>query len=513
MAGYTSHFHNNFLALVTPETTESRGDVWGFSLIYTGSFSVDVEKSPQGPLRATLGLNPYQFAWPLAPGETFTAPECVAVYSDTGVGGMSRKLHNLYRKNLIRSKFATETRPSLLNSWEGLYFAYNQSTVLDLAKASADLGVKLFVLDDGWFGNQWPRNNDTMGLGDWQVNTAKFPDGLGALVDQVTELQSGNSSDKMRFGLWFEPEMVNPNSTLYSKHPDWVLHAADYPRTLRRSQLVLNLALPEVQEHVINSVASILDSAKVTYVKWDNNRGMHETETSYSGHSYMLGLYKVLDTLSARFPDVLFEGCASGGGRFDPGMLHYFPQSWTSDNTDGLDRIGIQFGTSLAYPPSAMGAHVSVVPNEQVGRVTPLAFRAHVAMMGGSFGFELNPSHLSESDLAAIPGLVALGEKVNPIVVQGDMYRLQLPEDSNWPAAMWITKDGSEAAVFYFQTRSNNNHQLPYLKLQGLDAGARYSIDGSRNVTFSGATLMNVGVQYKFPVADYGSRVMLLEKQ
>ncbi|KXJ91539.1 alpha-galactosidase [Microdochium bolleyi] len=514
LAGYSSHYHNPFLALVSPDTTESRGDAWGFSLIYTGSFSVDVEKSSQGFTRATLGLNPLQFSWPLKPGETFTTPECVAVYSDAGVGGMSRKLHNLMRKNLIRHKAATEVKPALLNSWEGLYFAYNQSTVTKLARSTADLGIKLFVLDDGWFGNEFPRTNDSLGLGDWQVNKARFPNGLGPMVDEITQMQAGNSSDKLRFGLWFEPEMVNPNSTLYRKHPDWVLHAADYPRTVRRNQLVLNLALPEVQEHVINSVANVLDSAKISYVKWDNNRGMHETENSYTSHQYMLGLYRVLDTLTTRFPDVLWEGCASGGGRFDPGILHYFPQSWTSDNTDGLDRIGIQFGTSLAYPASAMGAHISVVPNHQAGRVTPLSFRAHVAMMGGSFGLELNPADLSDEETAELPALLALADQVAPAVVQGDMYRLALPEVSNWPAAMFVAKDGAKAVVFYFQQRSNVNIAgIPYLKLQGLDAGARYSIDGGANGTYTGATLMNVGMQYQFPVKDFGSRVFLLEKQ
>ncbi|KAF4889337.1 Alpha-galactosidase 2 [Colletotrichum fructicola] len=507
--GYSSHLHNPFLALISPDTTESQGEAWGFSLVYTGSFSAEVEKGSQGFTRAMIGFNPYQLSWPLGPGETLTTPEVVAIYSNTGIGGMSRKFHRLYRKHLMRSKFVTEPRPALLNSWEGLYFNYNESTVYDLAQEAAQLGVKLFVLDDGWFGQEYPRLNDTAGLGDWTVNPTRFPDGLPALVTKVTNLQVTNSSDKLQFGLWFEPEMVNPNSTLYHEHPDWALHAGPYPRTIRRNQLVLNVALPEVQEYIIESVSSILSSAPVTYVKWDNNRGFHETPTPGIGLSYMLGMYHVFETLTSRFPDVLWEGCASGGGRFDSGVLHYFPQIWTSDNTDALDRISIQFGTSLAYPLAAMGAHVSAVPNHQTTRTIPIKFRAHVAMMGGSFGLELNPAEISDEDKVQIPELLALNEVVNPIVIGGDLWRLNLPEESNWPAALVISEDGSQAVLFYYQVRSWYNHALPRLRLQGLDPNASYSLDG--NGTYSGATLMNTGVQYAFE-GDYDSRVVIIKK-
>ncbi|KAK1968795.1 melibiase [Colletotrichum sublineola] len=507
--GYSSHLHNPFLALVSPDTTESQGEAWGFSLVYTGSFSVEVEKGSQGFTRAMLGFNPYQLSWPLGPGETLTTPEVVAVYSQTGVGGLSRKYHRLYRNHLMRGKYVDQTRPALLNSWEGLYFDYNASTVYDLAQEAAQLGVKLFVLDDGWFGEEYPRVNDTAGLGDWKANPNRFPNGLPALVNKVIDVEVTNSSDKLLFGLWFEPEMVNPNSTLYKTHPDWVLHAGSYPRTERRSQLVLNVALPEVQEFIIDSVSSILSSAPISYVKWDNNRGFHETPVPGIGHSYMLGIYHVFEVLTSRFPNVLFEGCASGGGRFDPGVLHYFPQIWTSDNTDALDRIFIQFGTSLAYPPAAMGAHVSAVPNHQTGRTIPIKFRAHVAMMGGSFGLELNPADISSEDKAQISSLMALSERVNPLVIGGDLWRLNLPEDSNWPAAMIISEDGSQAVLFYFQIRSFNNHALPRLRLQGLDPAASYSLDN--NGTYSGATLMSTGVQYAFE-GDYDSRVVMIQR-
>ncbi|KAK8079087.1 alpha-galactosidase C [Apiospora phragmitis] len=446
----------------------------GFLLIYTGSFAVDVEKGSQGFIRAMLGLNPYHLSWNLGPGESLTSPECVATYSENGIGGVSRLFHRLFRNHLMKSKFAVEPRPVLLNSWEGLFFDYNESRIYNLAQESAELGVKLFVLDDGWFGNEYPRVIDNAGLGDWQANKDRFPNGLGPLVDQVTALNSANSSDKLQFGLWFEPEMVNPNSTLYHEHSDWALHAGDYPRTLTRSELVLNVALPEVQDFIIESLSAILGNTSVTYVKWDNNRAIHEMPSDGVAHAYMLGLYRVFDVLTTRFPDVIWEGCASGGGRFDPGILQYFPQVWTSDDTDALQRLYTQFGTSLAYPPSAMGAHVSVVPNQQTGRTIPLQFRAHVALMGGSFGFELDPTELSDADRRQIPGLIALAEEIALVIV-----------------------------------RSTYNQPTPYLRLQGLDPAARYTVNGTD--TYSGATLMRMGLQYRFK-GEYDSKVVLIEK-
>ncbi|KAJ5797769.1 uncharacterized protein N7503_007065 [Penicillium pulvis] len=508
--GYASHLHNPFLALVDPATTESSGEAWGFSLVYSGSFSVDVEKGSQGFTRAMLGFNPGQLSWPLARGETLNSPECVAVYSSNGVGGMSRSLHRLYRNHLIKSKFATDDRPPLLNSWEGLGFDYNATSIYHLAQESAELGVRMFVLDDGWFGDKYARTSDTEGLGDWVPNPRRFPDGLADTVSNITDLKSGNTSTNLRFGIWMEPEMVNPNSSLYREHPDWALHAGPYPRTQRRNQLVLNLALPEVQEFVIESVSNILNTANISYVKWDNNRGIHEMPSPSTDHAYMLGIYKVFTNLTTQFPDVLWEGCASGGGRFDPGVLQFFPQIWASDDTDAIERITIQTGTSLAYPPSAMGAHLSAVPNQQTGRTLPVAFRGHVAMMGGSFGLELDPATTPEADKAALPGLIALSEKVNPLVLKGDMYRLSLPEDSNWPAVLFISEDGTQAVLFYFQLNPRVDHSIPWIKMQGLAPEAMYSVEGKG--TYSGATLMNIGLQFPFDT-DYGSKVVFLEKQ
>ena len=454
-------------------------------------------------------MNKYQLSWDLKPGETLTSPECVAVYSNAGVGGMSRKYHHLYRHNLIKSHFIHEPKPPLLNSWEGLYFDYDEKKIEKLATAAAGLGIKLFVLDDGWFGNTHPRVDDKAGLGDWTVNSVRFPNGLRSAIEKVTQLSVAGSDEKMKFGIWIEPEMVSPKSELYTKHPDWVMSAGLHDRSEARNQLVLNLALPEVQSTIIDSISSLLEDATISYVKWDHNRAIHESSAPQNYHAYILGMYKVFDALTSRFPDVLWEGCAAGGGRFDPGVLQYFPQIWTSDNMDGIDRIHTQFGTSVVYPLATMGAHVGAVPFHVTGRTQSFEFRAHVAMMGGSFGFELDPDRLEETDRSKIPGLIALAEKINPIIIKGDLWRLRLPGTSQHPAAMVISEDGSQAVLFAFQMLSTTMHEVPVLKLQGLDPSAKYRFDGDK--VFSGATLMNGGVQFTFK-GDYVSKVVLLER-
>lgn len=507
--GFSSHFHNPFLTIFPSATTESHGDAYGMSLVYSGSFQAEVEHSSQGLTRAIIGMNPNQLSWPLAAGQSFTSPECVSVYSSAGIGGMSQKFHRLFRKHLIRSKHVEETRPVLLNSWEGLYFDFDQEKIHRLAEQSASLGAKLFVLDDGWFGTKHPRLKDNAGLGDWVPNRDRFPDGLKPFAEKVTQIKVAGSEEKLRFGLWVEPEMVNPRSVLYEEHPEWVMHAGKYPRTEARSQLVLNLALKEVQDYIIDSMTKILEDSKISYIKWDHNRGTHESSSPAAFHAYILGMYRVFDVLTTRFPDILWEGCASGGGRFDPGLLAYFPQIWTSDNMDPLDRLSIQFGTSLAYPASTMGAHIPTVPNHVTGRVTPMTFRAHVAMMGGSFGLELDPEKIPEEDRALIPGLISMSEKISPVVIGGDLWRLRLPEDSNFPAGMYVTEDRAKAVLFAFQIRKIVTHNFPVLKLQGLDPQAEYTLDGEGG--YSGATLMNGGIQLRFG-SDYDSKVIVIER-
>ncbi|KAF2206558.1 glycoside hydrolase family 36 protein [Cercospora zeae-maydis SCOH1-5] len=511
--GYSSHLHNPFFALIDPTTTESTGEAWGFNLIYTGSFAATTERFSTGYVRVLLGLNELHSTLAVAPGETFTSPEAVAVYSSEGLGGMSRSFHGLYRNHLSRSHFTHETRPILLNSWEGLGFNYTDTSMVKLASEAEALGVKLFVNDDGWFGVKYPRNNDTLGLGDWTPNPAKFPNGLGPYVASVNNITTaGPDSAPMKFGIWVEPEMVDPNSTLYHEHPDWVMKSGQHTQTLTRNQLVLNVALPEVQEFIINFVSNLIDNANVEYIKWDNNRAIHEMPSPSTDHKYILGLYHIIDTLTTKYPQVLWEGCASGGGRFDAGLLHYWPQSWTSDNTDGSDRLTIQMGTSLAYPPSAMGCHVSKVPNGLTSRNISIAYRAHVALMCGSFGFELNPHELSPEESAAIPGIMDIANRIGPIIISGDFYRLRLPEESNWPAVQFISANESTAVVFAFQQTAAIKPAPPPLRLQGLDPEARYWNDYD-NSTYSGKTYMNGGMNLDFPTVDYQSMMVWLYKQ
>nr|POF12937.1 alpha-galactosidase 2 [Quercus suber] len=509
--GYSSHVHNPFFALVSPTTTETTGEAWGFNLVYTGSFAATAERFSHGFIRVLLGLNPLHSSIPVQPGETFTSPEAVAIYSSAGLGGMSRSFHDLYRNHLSRSKHTFETRPILLNSWEGLGFDINETALVKLAGEADGLGIQLFVNDDGWFGDEYPRDNDTMGLGDWTPNPAKFPDGLGPYVQQVNQytVTSYNVTQPLRFGIWVEPEMVNPNSTLYHEHPEWVMHAGDHARTLTRNQLVLNVGLPEVQDYIISAISKVIDSANITYIKWDNNRGIHEMPDPAADHKYMLGLYRLIDNLTTTYPDILWEGCASGGGRFDPGLLHYWPQHWTSDNTDASQRLTIQMGTSLAYPPSAMGCHVSAVPNGITNRNISIDYRAHVAMMCGSFGFELNPSELSAEETAAIPSIMSTAAKVNPIVISGAFYRLALPDVTNWPAAQFVSKDGNTAIVFTYQQKAVVKPAAPPLKFQGLDREARYW-NSADNATYTGATYMNAGLNLVFATADYQSQLDLV---
>lgn len=491
--------------MVSPETTEHHGPAYGFSLVWSGSFSFEVEQHSTNRVRVLAGLNPLHLSYPLKPGETFHSPEGVAVYSANGLGGMSRHLHRLYRDHLCRSRWVHEPRPTLMNIWEGMYFDFEAKDVYARAQSAAGFGVKLLVMDDGWFGVRYPRVNEDAGLGDWVPNPARFPEGLPKLIADVTAIDVTTESNptKLKFGLWIEPEMVNPASELYEAHPDWVLHAANRPRTLRRKQLVLDLSKVQVQDHIISTVEAVLSSGDISYVKWDNNRAMHELPSPATAYRYILGLYRVLDVLTNKFPDVLFEGCASGGGRFDPGMFHYWPQNWVSDDTDGLERLLSQWGCTLAYPASAMGCHVSS-GDHQVGRTTPLDFRATVAMMGGSFGFEFDLALLNEDDRAYIPAMIALAEEVNPYVVGGDQFRLADPA-SNYPAVFYLARDRSKGVLLAFQIHARIRIDIPPIRFVGIDAAALYDVGGK---VHAGTELLNFGLCLQWKVADYQSQVV-----
>ncbi len=478
--GTSSHNENPFIALVRPETTEDYGDAYGFCLVYSGSFSAEVSGEQYGTTRVQMGIQPFGFEWQLGCGESFQAPEAIMVYSANGLGEMSRRFHKIIRKNLCRGKFRDTERPVLINNWEATYFDFNQDKILDFAQRAKGVGVDLLVLDDGWFGK---RDLDNCSLGDWVVNKKKLPDGLEGLCQKINQMG-------MQFGLWFEPEMVSPDSDLYRSHPDWCIHTNDRPRTQSRQQLVLDLTRPEVCDYIIDAVCSVISSCPISYVKWDMNRSITEMPRKGFAHRYVLGLYRVLEEITARFPNVLFESCSGGGGRFDAGMLYYMPQTWTSDDTDGVERLYIQEGTGLVYPISSMGAHISAVPNHQVGRITPLAFRSKVALMG-RFGLELDLAKLDDASLETISKEICLYKKYQQDIHQGDLYRLLSPYKGRTAAYEIVSEN--RVLVFVMNIAGAPNQAPVTMKLKGLDPSGRY-VDCNTGAVYHGSTLMGAGI-------------------
>ncbi|TFD96991.1 alpha-galactosidase [Jeotgalibacillus sp. R-1-5s-1] len=495
--GVSSSWHNPFLALCSPDTSENEGEAIGLNLIYSGNFRAIVEVDTYDTTRLMIGLNPFDFSWALGSGESFQTPEAVLVYSASGLNGMSQSFHSLYQDRLIRGAWKTKERPVLLNNWEATYFDFDEKKLVSLADSASDLGIELFVLDDGWFEG---RNNDTTSLGDWTADLKKLPEGLGSLADKVRE-------KKVSFGIWVEPEMISEKSRLYDTHPDWVLRAPHRPHTPGRHQMVLDLTKRDVQDYIIDAICEVLEESNASYVKWDMNRTLTEVYSDSLPadrqgevlHRYTLGLYRVLDAITSRFPDVLFESCASGGNRFDPGMLYYMPQTWTSDNTDAVERLKIQYGTSLVYPISAMGAHVSAVPNHQTGRVTPLDFRFHVAMFG-AFGYELDPEKMDEADRQTVAKQIKRFKNERNLLQFGTFYRLLSPFEGNDTAWMTVNKDQSEAIVAFYRVLAQPNSGMSRIKLAGLHPESEYEVEwqeGSRikTRTYYGDELMNIGWQ------------------
>ncbi len=467
--GASSHQQNPFLALLSYDANETDGEAFGFNLVYSGNFMAHVEVDQWGMSRFQMGINSYNFDWKLKSGESFCTPEVVMVRSEHGIGGMSRTFHDLYRKHLCRGTWRDADRPVVINNWEATYFNFDVKKLFALADTAAKEGVELFVLDDGWFGK---RNDDRSSLGDWFENKVKLPNGL-------KEVSDGIHARGMKFGLWFEPEMVSPDSDLYRTHPDWALHVDGLTPVLGRHQLVLDLGKSEVVEYLLEKISHILSTAHVDYVKWDFNRNPSDMYMNAS-HLFYLGLYRLLETLTSRFPNVLFESCSGGGGRFDAGMLHYMPQTWTSDNTDALSRIAIQMGTSVVYPASAMSCHVSAVPNHQVGRLTSLSTRGHVAM-AGTFGYELDLNLLSEPELMEIKSQIAWYKKIRGTVQFGDLYRLESPwnavasaESARYSAWEHVSKDKKQAVVSIVWLYAEANPEYALVHLQGLEPDAVY---------------------------------------
>ena len=504
--GASGHEANPFLALCEKSATEFSGEVWAVSLVYSGSFEALSYVNNTENSRLSIGLNPDVFTWKLEPGETFVSPEAAMVYSPDGLNGMSHAFHRLYSENLMRSKWFERDRPILINNWEATYFNFNEEKILQIARRAKELGVEMLVLDDGWFGK---RNTDNCSLGDWVVNPEKLPGGLNGLSDRLHDLG-------LKFGLWFEPEMISPDSDLYRAHPDWCLHVDGRARVEMRNQLILDLSRKEVQDYIIESVSAVLESARIEYVKWDMNRNMTEP---FSGaqtperqketqHRYMLGLYRVLEEITARFPEILFESCSGGGGRFDPGMLYYMPQTWTSDDSDAVERMFIQYGTSFVYPPCAMGAHVSAVPNHQTGRTTAMQTRGEVAL-GGNFGCELDLSQLSDADAETVRRLIEREKQVRTLVRTGEFTRLLSPFDHPYAAWQFRARDNSEALIcaYRLMTRPATPHLL--LRASGLDESAVYMDDDGN--TCSGAALTRYGLWLHLP-GDFTSKVIHLRR-
>ena len=491
LKGASSAEFNPFLALRRPNTDEFSGEVIGFSLVYSGNFMAEIDVDTYNQTRIMMGIHPDRFSWPLNLDEEFYTPEVVIVYSDKGLNYMSQVYHSLYRECLMRGKWKNSVRPILLNSWEALSFSIDEEKIKELATNASKLGVELFVLDDGWFGK---RNNDNAGLGDWTVNKEKFPNGLNEIIEYINKLG-------MDFGIWIEPEMVNKDSELYRSHPDWIIHDPNRKPSHTRNQYTLDFSRDEVVDHIYNQIEKLLSDYSISYVKWDMNRYITECYSKDKGanlqgtvyHKYILNVYKLYDKLTTRFPNILFESCSSGGARFDPGMLYYAPQTWTSDNTDAIERIKIQYGSSLVYPLISMGSHVSESPNQQVFRETALETRANVAYFG-NLGYELDVNNLSDVEKEEIKKQIQFYKENREVFQFGKFYRIKNPYNNNISA--WMVKSNDEKTIILgcYKLLNHANEGKERVKLFGLDKDGDYKLSYPYEKEFKGDELMNVGI-------------------
>ena len=490
MRGCSSYQFNPFLALARENADEFQGQVYGFSLVYSGNFLAQTEVDNYDTARVLMGIHPNGFKWTLGKGESFQTPEMVMVYSEAGLNGMSQTFHKLYRTRLARGTWRDKVRPILINSWEAFYFDFDAPKLLGLADATADLGMELFVLDNGWFGK---RDDSTSSLGDWYPNEEKLKGTLKELAEKI-------NAKGLKFGLWIEPEMTNKDSDLYRAHPDWLLAEQGKRICHSRTQYVLDFSKKEVREYIGDMLENLLAEVPVSYIKWDMNRTFSEVfsngnDREYQGkvcHKYILGVYELYERLTSRFPHVLFESCASGGARFDPGMLYYAPQGWTSDDTDAIERLKIQYGTSMVYPVSCMGSHVSASPNHQTNRVTPLETRADVAYFG-TFGYELDLLKLGEEDKAEIRRQIAFMKEKRDLIQKGTFYRLKSPFEGNETAWMIVSEDQKKALVGYYRVMQPVNVGFKRLKLKGLKEDTCYKVSGYDYDCY-GDELMQVGM-------------------
>lgn len=500
MRGISSHEMNPFVGILKPDTTENTGDCYGVQLVYSGSFAITTERFDNKPLRVQGGINDIGFNWKLASGESFVTPQALLCFSSEGIGGMSRSYADFIRDRIVNPRFAYAKRPVVVNNWEATYFDFDTDKLFAIIDKAATLGVDTFVLDDGWFGK---RDNDDSGLGDWFVNTKKLRGGLKPVIDRCK--QNG-----LKFGLWFEPEMVSEDSDLYRAHPDWAVGKLGNEPSRSRNQLVLDMTRKEVVDYVFEAVSKVLADNDISYVKWDMNRGVTEAYSMALSadkqgefyHRYMLGVYDLADRLTKAFPEVFFEGCASGGGRFDAGVLYYFPQIWTSDDTDAYERTKIQWGTATCYPQSAMSCHVSACPNHQTQRITPFNTRGVVASLGPT-GYELDPTKLSEQEIAQVKTQIADYEKVADLVLQGDSFRLCNPFSGNYFAQMIVAKDKRAAYLCGVRTHGVPCDYDNFVALTGLSEELTYRIE-ELDVTASGTALTTIGVRLP-RLPDFGA--------
>ncbi|WP_347296479.1 alpha-galactosidase, partial [Enterocloster bolteae] len=490
MRGNSSHNHNPFVILKRPDTDEFQGEAIGFSLIYSGNFLAQAEVDTYDTTRVLMGIHPSCFDWKLEAGESFQTPEAVMVYTDQGLNHLSQTFHRLYQKRLARGYWRDRERPILINNWEATCFDFTEEKLLEIARTAKETGVELFVLDDGWFGE---RSNEHAGLGDWFANTKRLPQGITGLSKKIGEIG-------MKFGLWFEPEMVNKDSDLYRQHPDWIIAAPERRQSHGRFQYVLDFSRKEVVDYIYSMMETLLSDADISYIKWDMNRSITECFSNTLPadrqgevyHRYILGVYELYERLIGRFPQILFESCASGGGRFDPGMLYYAPQGWTSDDTDAMERLKIQYGTSYCYPVSSMGSHVSVTPNQQVNRDTPLSTRANVAYFG-TFGYELDLNVLSSEELEDVREEITFMKQYRHLLQFGTFYRLESPFSHNTAAWMVVDSDKKEAIVGWYRVLNGINLPFTRLKLKGLDPGTKYAVSGNVKSCY-GDELMYAGL-------------------
>lgn len=494
--GTSSHQYNPAFILADVNATEDCGNCYGIAFVYSGGFRFETEKDPYDQVRTVMSIQPEQFAYPLNPGERFVVPETIFSFSQNGFGALSHNYHNCINHHVIRRSFQKKMRPVLINSWEAAYFDFTGETMLELAKNAADVGIDLVVMDDGWFGK---RDDDNSGLGDWEVNEEKLGCSLGTLIEKINELG-------VDFGIWIEPEMISEDSTLYRNHPDWVLQIPGRSPVRSRNQLVLDFSRKDVRDYIFASICKVLDQGNITYVKWDMNRSISDvySHVNVRGtvlHDYVVGVYDFLEQMIQRYPELLIEGCSGGGGRFDIGMLYYTPQIWCSDNTDAIDRTKIQYGTSFFYPASAVGSHVSAVPNHQTGRITSLKTRAVVAM-AGTFGYELNLQILSAEEKEEIKEQVAVFKKQNELIQQGTYYRLTNPMEDAMAAWLFVSENKKHALFNVVVLDKQANAGVTFIKLKGLLEGSTY-ISSVDNREYAADGLMEAGFPIPSTLGEY----------